>query len=416
MTALIRLGLCALLLGMAPAWAAPTPVTYQHLDEINAALRQAGIPQGSVDLDAWGRVILRGEYQDELQVDTAFSLAQTVVGVRWVSPVTPENIRVKAWERRLGNLFSRAKVIQSTPDPARSEPPGPVRNKFALVVGVGRFQHGIQPLEFAAFDAMSMYRFLTDPARGRFPRENTLLLTDEEATRDRIEAALSRIQREAGQDDLVVVYISSHGSPPDKRGAVNIVTYDTEIKPRERVWHTSINEERLKSFVDDLRAKRLVMILDTCYSNGAYRSVPGFLPPGGKSLDSGEAEGYGLAREQGKRMLGAKDLVLDEPMPPSGAKDASGPDSPGWGKVLIGASGSGERSWESDRLRNSIFTYYFVDGLKRHDGAVQGAFYYAKPLVHRRVREEKGPDIAQTPQVMATTQNWNINVTAVPRR
>jgi hypothetical protein len=388
-----------------------SPVTVRHLDEINVALQQRGIANGYVRFDDWGRVTLSGEYHDELEVDAAFSAAQTVVGVRWVSPVTPENIKVKEWERRIGNLFSRARVLKPESRRDVDAPPGPVRNKFALVVGVGRFKYGVNPLEFAAFDAMSMYRFLTDPARGKFPRENAILLTDEEATLHKVRAAMERIRQEAGPDDLVVVYMSSHGAPPDKKGAVNIVTHDTEIKPRERIWHTSLTEEMFKEFVDGLRAKRLVMILDTCYSNGAYRAVPGFLPPGGKSLGSEDDEGYGIGRDQGKRLLGAKDLVIDDQPTSRGQKAVGQTDSQGWGKVLIGASGSGERSWESDQLRQSIFTHYFVDGLKRYDGSVQTAFYHAKPLVYQRVREEKGSDIEQTPQVLATTPNWNFSMT-----
>ncbi len=69
--------------------AEPSPVTDRHLQDINAAMQRQGVVNGYAGLDAWGRVSLNGEYQDERQVDTAFSLAQTVVGVRWVSPVTP---------------------------------------------------------------------------------------------------------------------------------------------------------------------------------------------------------------------------------------------------------------------------------------------------------------------------------------
>ncbi|HNS55226.1 MAG TPA: caspase family protein, partial [Syntrophales bacterium] len=215
----------------------------------------------------------------------------------------------------------------------------------------------------------------------------------------------------AKEDDLVVVYMSSHGTPPDKFGGVYIVTYDTEVSPRERVWHTSVAESALKDFVENLKARRLVMILDTCYSNGAYRAIPGFLPPGGKSLGVGdENEGYGVSAAQGKRLFGAKDIVLeDQPRKAAAAGKSLGPQE-SYGKVLISASSAGEKSWESDQLRNSVFTYYFVDGMKRHDGSVKDAFDYSKPRTLQRVRQEKGADITQTPQAMATNENWNMRV------
>jgi len=98
----------------------------------------------------------------------------------------------------------------------------------------------------------------------------------------------------------------------------------------------------LKDFVSNIRAKRLIMILDTCYSNGAYSKVPGFLPPGGKSLGADDDEGYGISREHGKRLLGAKDIIVDEPpqqIRGTGAKSQSALREDGWGKVLISASG-----------------------------------------------------------------------------
>lgn len=398
------------------AWAqdAQSLVTGQHLAAINQAFSRNGILAGRVESDPYGRVTLKGEYADELEVDRAFSLAQVVVGARWVSPVTPESIRVKAWERRLGSLFARSSVLQP---PTRGDaPPGPIRNRYALVVGVGQFLYGIQPLEFAARDAMNFYQFLTDPGRGQFQPGNVTFLTDGNATRSNVGAALERLQRVAGEDDLVVVYMSSHGSPPDKRGAVNIVTNDTEVKPRERIWHTSINEEMLRQFVDGVRAKRLVMVLDTCYSNGAYRAVPGFLPPGGKSLGVGDNEGYGISRDYGRRVLGAKDLVLEPEAPRrSAGKSVGGEAVEPWGRVLIGASDSGEQSWESDRLRSSIFSYYLVDGLNRYNGSLQQAFNYAKPRVASHVKQEKGADIDQHPQAMATVPDWDMPLTRSKR-
>jgi hypothetical protein len=389
-----------------------TLVTEQHLLAIGNSFAQSSITKGRVALDRYGRVELKGEYYDGKEVDRAFSLAQTVVGVKWVSPVTPENIKVKEWERALGNLFSRAKVLKPTSTARGDEPPGPVRNRYGLVVGVGTFRNGIQSLQYSVRDATGFYHFLINPAGARFPRENVVFLADQYATRGNIVTALDRIRSSAEADDLVTIYISTHGTPPDKFGGVHIVTYDTEVKPRENVWHTALTETILKEFIESLRAKRLVMILDTCYSNGAYRSVPGFLPPGGKSLGAGDEEGYGISKDYGKRLLGSKDIVLEDVPQKDTPKSLDAPEQEGWGKVLVSASGAGEKSWESDSLQNSVFTYYFLDGLNRNDGSIKNAFFYAKPLVYQRVKQEKGVDIDQNPQVIATSDHWDMRLSA----
>lgn len=385
-----------------------TPVTDQHITSINDQFKQNGISKGYVSFDRYNRLELKGEYYDENEVDKAFSIAQTVVGVKWVSPVTPENIKVKEWEKKIGSLFSRAKVLK--PAVRGDEIPGSIGNRYALVVGVGKFKYGINTLQYAVKDAKSFYDFLIDKKKGGFQKENITFLTDQDATRNNIAKALDRIKNMAEPNDLVVIYMSSHGTPPDKFGGVHIITHDTEVKPREKVWHTSITENMLKDFVETLRAKRLVMLLDTCYSNGAYKQVPGFLPPGGKSLGEDEEEGYGISKGYAKRILGAKDIVIDDVPVASSAKSIDVPQEDGWGAVFISASGSGERSWESDTLHNSIFTYYFLDGLGKYNGSVKSAFYHAKPLVYQTVKQEKGVDIEQNPQVMATNTSWNMNL------
>lgn len=388
-------------------------VTAQHLNAINTSFSREGVVYGRAELDSFGRVELRGEYADEVEVDRAFSLAQVVVGSRWVSPVTPENIRVKTWEKKLGGLFARANVLKPALRPGAGSV-GPIRNRYALVVGIGRFKHGVNPLQYATQDAFTFFQFLTDPNRGKFKQENVIFLSDESATHANITRAFDKLRQMAEEDDLVTVFISSHGTPPDKKGAVNIVLHDTETKPRERIWHTSVTEEMLKGFVDGLRARRLVMVLDACFSNGAYRAVPGFLPPGGKSLGADENEGYGISREYSRRLVtGAKDLVFeDDAVAHTQSKTADLGAVEPHGIVLISASGSNEQSWESEKLRNGIFTYYFVDGLNRFNGSVQQAFYYAQPRVISYVKEEKGRDIDQNPQATATAPNWDMRLMA----
>jgi len=213
--------------------------------------------------------------------------------------------------KQLSKVLQRAKVLSPTIKKDAS-PPGPIKRRYALVVGVSQFKYGINPLQYSVRDATSFYNFLTDPRRGGFKKEEIFFFTDQTATRANIMNTLNKIRTQAEEDDLVVVYISSHGTPPDKFGGVHIVTYDTEVKPRERVWYTSLNEGALKDFLGQLRAKRVVIILDTCYSNGAYSGISGFLPPGGKSLGVEDEEGYGVSKEYAKRLIGAKDIVLED--------------------------------------------------------------------------------------------------------
>lgn len=399
--------------------ASRSPVGPGHLAQMAQLFQANGIRAGRAGVDRLGRVELQGQFENEREVDLAFSLAQTVVGVRWVSPVTPENIKVKAWEDCLSRLLAGEPCggHPTSPTAGRAAgdaeiPPGPIGSKYGLVVGVGRFRGPITPLQYANKDAYDVYAYLIDPAGGNFRRENVILLRDENATRDNVVRALNELQRIAREDDLVFVYFSSHGTPPDKFGGVHVVTHDSQVAPRERIWETSVNETILRDFVQNIRTKRLVVLMDACYSNGAYQHVAGFLPPGGKSLDAAGDDGFGRSRRyMAQRILGAKDLVVDDGTP----RLAPGAAPSGWGKVLISASDAGERSWESDQLRNSIFTRYLVDGLRLNHGGLKEAFDYARPLVRQQVKREKGADLEQNPQLTPNRRDWNMSIAMAGR-
>jgi len=100
-------------------FAVESPVTEEHITLINKLFKENGIKNGYVVLKD-GKVRLKGKYYDDVEVDKAFSIAQTVVGVKWVSFVTPEDIEVKEWQKRIGKIFERARIL---------EPSGPPGNK-----------------------------------------------------------------------------------------------------------------------------------------------------------------------------------------------------------------------------------------------------------------------------------------------
>jgi len=392
-----------------------TPVTDQHINYINNEFKKNGIKNGYVAIEEKGRLELKGSYENEQEVDLAFSIAQTIVGIRWVSPVTPEFIKVKEWEKKISSFFPTTDGRITTLTAPSKAAPGPIQNSFALIAGVATYKNPkINQLKYTTNDARSFYNYIISPRGGAFPKQNVFYYENEQATRSNIVNALNHIKAKAGEDDLVILYLSSHGTPPDKFGGVHVVTYDTQVEPRHMVWSTSLSNDIMKDFIQNLRAKRLVVIMDTCYSNGAYSNIPGFLPPGGKSLGIEEEEGYGLSKEfMSKNLLGSRDLALEEaPMPAVAKGGKSQFNENEWGKVLISASGSGEKSWESDTLRHGYFTKNFVDGLNRYNGRVKDAFFYTKPIVTHQVKQEKGREIEQNPQIVADRKNSNLPISS----
>jgi len=265
-----------------------------------------------------------------------------------------------------------------TPLPTR------VRDKFALVVGVGKFRDpAIPTLRFAAKDARDLAAVLTDPHYGRFEPQNVTLLTDEQATRANILNALQAIFERAQEDDLVFLYISSHGSPrQDERGLGGvgyIVTYDASLK---NLWVDGLEYQGFSEKAAIIKARRKIVFLDTCYSGQASRG-------GAKSL---EIEAAGVDASTAGLFLS------------------------GEGTYVITSSKATERSWESDQLRNSYFTYYLMQALRREGDAptVQEVFGVLDREVPVAVARDKGA--LQHPQRLPADGPGDVRIGVIPSR
>ncbi|HET9194735.1 MAG TPA: caspase family protein [Vicinamibacterales bacterium] len=152
-----------------------------------------------------------------------------------------------------------------------------VGQKWALVVGISRFQPkiGAKPLRFAANDADAFAAALRDPNVGRFPADNVLHLTNEAATSGAIKARLNTIARAAKPEDVVVVYISTHGSPrsADLKQVSYLYTYDTDATGVDELFGTALPMVEISSIISTrCRAQRTVAIFDTCHSGSGVDS------------------------------------------------------------------------------------------------------------------------------------------------
>ncbi|MGO9438875.1 MAG: caspase domain-containing protein [Terracidiphilus sp.] len=251
-----------------------------------------------------------------------------------------------------GFVVEASTTHSSQPAPVK---PGPVQQKWALVIGISRFvDDAIPRLKYTTADANAFAAELKDPTIGRFPATNVHVLTDEQATTRNIKEQLNWIARHASPNDLVVIYLATHGTPRtlDSAGGANyLVTYDTEIYhsgsfDEDTMYATAYPMVELAdSVATRMKALRTAVILDTCYSGGSVKNQAGSANPVPPDKPP--------SREMLERM------------------------SQGTGRIVMTASQADEESLESGEFQHGYFTYYLLEALKSGRGNTPLSQIYA---------------------------------------
>ena len=238
--------------------------------------------------------------------------------------------------------------------PAAELLPGP---RLALVVATGSYtaDPGLRRLRAPARDADDLAQVLADPGIGGFAVTTVI---DQSAQQVRLAIEDFLVGRGAG--DLLLVYLSCHGLL-DARRRLYFAATDTR---KDRLGATGVESAWVLDQLEHCRARRQVLILDSCFS-GAFAH-------GAK----GEAD------------LGLRDRFLGQ----------------GRGRVVLTASTATEYSFEGDPTDaatsvGSVFTAALVQGLRTgaadvdHDGhvSVDDAYAYIFDQV-------QAVGAAQTPQ------------------
>ena len=254
---------------------------------------------------------------------------------------------------------------------AAPPPPAPVtRDAYAVVIGVGRYEHRTIPsLKYAVADAEAMYKVLIETAG--FKKANVLLLTDRTERRPTLRnmkyALGTFLARAAQKDDMVIVYFAGHGAPEvDPRGlerdglAKYLIPSDADP---DDLFSTALPMDDLQTIFGRIEAERVVVFLDACYSGAA----------GGRTFASRRT-----------RSAAVDDLFLERLTRSKG-------------RAIITASRPAELSVELPELGHGIFTYYLTEGLRgagdlNRDGIVslQELYEYVEQQVVRKSRAVGG--------------------------
>lgn len=230
-----------------------------------------------------------------------------------------------------------------TPTPAPIIPPSdginrPLTDKWALLVGIGQFRNPQANLRSPAKDAMDIGRFMVKEAA--FSANHVRVLTDESATRSNILGAINWLGSRVRKDDLVVIYVSSHGTGPQSDGSNYVVPYDFDGTAA-----SGIRMQDLGAIIKEkIPSDRVAIVLDVCYAGNA----------------------------KPKSFQDSKDY-LDEIMQ-------------GAGQIVVSACDVDETSLDTyKKYGNSLFTYHWLNAM-RNSKKLKGAFDDAKTSVMQDAR------------------------------
>ncbi len=267
--------------------------------------------------------------------------------------------------------------LLATAQAAESQVDSPVRDKWALVIGVSKFQDAKLNLQYPAKDARDFGQFLT--THENFAGDHVKVLVDEQATRANILDLLADkwLPRIALPDDLVVIFISSHGSPShaDVAGANYLLAHDTDAN---RLFVTGISMQELASIIKErVHCRRVVIILDACHSGAALEQ------PQSKGINRGAN-------------FNANSLMQ------------------GTGQLVICSSDAQQSSWESKKYENSVFTRQLIDALSAQGPKTKlgPAFETLKEKVQTEVLAERGE--LQTPELKTKWQGSDLVLGCLP--
>ncbi len=218
-----------------------------------------------------------------------------------------------------------------------------IADKWAIVIGISNFKDSSINLKYAAKDATDFRNFLV--AKENFKPDHVLLLTDADATKAQIISKLGEgwLGKLAHKDDLVLVYVSSHGSASQEEVGVNfLVSYDTD---KFKLVSTGLPMQWLtKIILEQVKASRVVVILDVCHSGAA----------GGESTkvaNDDDDDADDSKNEAGSKSLSRTNLDVNKL-------------NVGSGQVVLSSSLANQVSWESKNYPNSVFTRRLIEALQ----------------------------------------------------
>lgn len=159
----------------------------------------------------------------------------------------------------------------------------PARRVYGIFIGITDYG-GLGDLPYSADDASTLHRSLRDQFGMR--AEDAIVLLDQKATVENVEAAVTKIVQQASADDTVVIFYSGHGGQIE-RDDFNAQDPDAKDETICMV-DGDITDDRFAELLAPLRAGTTLIMFDACYAGGFAKDL--ISAPGRMGLFSSEED------------------------------------------------------------------------------------------------------------------------------
>lgn len=214
-----------------------------------------------------------------------------------------------------------------------AEPTEKLAKVYAVIVGVSDYHDKKMNLKYADDDARLFYNFLKSPHGGAVPDQNITLLLNADATRANIIKAVNNQFKNAFEEDVVFVYMASHGVPSAHGDELYFLGSDTD---RDNLEGTGVSQYDIQKALNNCRSQKKIWVSDACHSGSVG------------------ANGTIMRGEEER----AASNMVNRLMTNVASHDKN--------LILLTASSAGETSQESAQWGggHGVFTHYLVEGLQ----------------------------------------------------
>ncbi len=290
-----------------------------------------------------------------------------------------EVIKAKTETQQVGGgaVITEAKARAVDKAPTTPPPPAPATTGFALkpnlyvlAIGVSKYAKSDMSLIFPAKDAQDFAHAMETQQGGLYNEVKTLIITNENATKDKILEGLDWIRKQTTPKDVAMIFIAGHGMTDNRSGTYYFLPYDANP---EKLMATAVPAYYIRDTVASLQGK-VLLFMDACYS--------------GNILKGKRTRGIPVAATSDVRGF-VNELISAEN-----------------GAIVFASSAQGQRSLEADEWGNGAFTKALLEGLSGkadpyHQGKITPSmlYYFIAEQVKKLTNGEQTPLMDKPPTV-----------------